>query len=288
MSELRPCECVSWSTFWECVLVVMSIASSPLPYSSSSSSSSASCSSWSDLAGDEKRFSIGSMPCSSRTPESGTVKPVFLRAPRQHTQHVLSGRACTGADIPPHHAELVDMFALRHGATRHRRSGGRHVGGAGCRARVVGDATSSKSKAIRKMGQSKSRPGAGQGLAISKQSPGRRCCLLGARRRGRRDRAGWGCGSRRVCLAHGCITLSCPGFCPALCQRLPECTLVIGQPATRSLQAARVQRLPASPLTKSDRGFGWRCPLSPLSATSRHSTCINLPSSRQPNCQDTR
>lgn len=62
------------------ILVVMSMACSPLPSSSSSDTISSSCPPRSDLPGDEKRLSSGSMPCSSRTPESGTVTPVFLRA----------------------------------------------------------------------------------------------------------------------------------------------------------------------------------------------------------------
>lgn len=50
-----------------------------------------------------------------------------------------------------------------------------------------------------------------------------------------------------VCCA--CPHRSRPGFCPALCQRLPECTPVIGRTATRSLQAARVRQGPSNPLT---------------------------------------
>ena len=67
--SLSPLSC-------ENILVVMSISSSPsdpasLLFSSSSASEA-------PLRGDEKRASSGSMPCSSRTPVSARVMPVFL------------------------------------------------------------------------------------------------------------------------------------------------------------------------------------------------------------------
>jgi len=207
----------SWLASGECVLVVMSIASSPLPYSSSSSSSSSSWSSWSDLAGDEKRFSMGSMPCSSRTPESGTVRPVFLGAHRQYTRRILSGRGRIGANVPPYNAELVDVFA-HHGATRHGLSG-RHVGGVGCCcARVVRNATSQGREAIRKVARATSssgRPGVGD-IKTERQASLLFTC---ARGRGKSDKRA-GCGSRRACVAHAHIAAAldfarhCVNGCP--------------------------------------------------------------------------
>ncbi len=54
--------------------VVRSMSASP----SSSESEPESLRAW-DFPGDEKMSSMGCMPCSSRTPVSGSVTPVFLR-----------------------------------------------------------------------------------------------------------------------------------------------------------------------------------------------------------------
>ena len=62
-----------------------------------------------DLSGDEKMPEIGSRPCSSYTPLSASVMPVFLR----NVSYCL--RACAGASIrlPSLHANVVVIVFAR-------------------------------------------------------------------------------------------------------------------------------------------------------------------------------
>lgn len=95
-----------------------SSSSASSPSSSSSSSSSSSPSSELPLFGDEKMLSIGSMPCSSRTPVSRRVTPVFLEdnavSTRVYVLVCLSPappRMSVILVLPSAFAKLVDVLA---------------------------------------------------------------------------------------------------------------------------------------------------------------------------------